>query len=81
MSRSQLSPDGKVLAVAYQPTGRGLLGKFAVNLWDVAPLDILVRAAGGSFTNVEGRPGPHGRGAVATNGLLHEAVLAMLNAM
>ncbi len=25
-----------------------------VNLWDVAPLDILVREAGGSFTNVEG---------------------------
>jgi histidinol-phosphatase len=52
-----------------------------VNLWDVAPLDILVREAGGSFTNVEGRPGPHGRGAVATNGLLHEAVLARLNGM
>jgi histidinol-phosphatase len=50
-----------------------------VNLWDVAPLDILVREAGGSFTNVEGQPGPQGRGAVATNGLLHEAVLARLN--
>jgi histidinol-phosphatase len=52
-----------------------------VNLWDVAPLDILVREAGGSFTNVEGRPGPHGRGAVATNGLLHAAVLTRLNGM
>jgi histidinol-phosphatase len=52
-----------------------------VNLWDVAPLDILVREAGGSFTNVEGRPGPHGRGSVATNGLLHDAVLARLNGM
>jgi histidinol-phosphatase len=52
-----------------------------VNLWDVAPLDILVREAGGSFTNVEGRLGPHGRGAVATNGLLHDAVLARLKGM
>jgi histidinol-phosphatase len=52
-----------------------------VNLWDVAPLDIIVREAGGTFTNVEGRPGPHGRGAVATNGVLHETVLARLNAM
>jgi hypothetical protein len=42
-------------------------------------LDILVREAGGTFTNTEGRPGPHGRGAVATNGLLHEAVLTRLN--
>jgi histidinol-phosphatase len=49
-----------------------------VNLWDVAPLDILVREAGGTFTDVEGKPGPHGRGAVATNGVLHEAVLATL---
>ena len=52
-----------------------------VNLWDVAPLDILVREAGGSFTNVEGRSGPHGRGAVATNGLLHDAVLTRLNGL
>ena len=50
-----------------------------VNLWDVAPLDILVREAGGSFTNLEGRAGPHGRGAVATNGLLHDTVLSRLN--
>lgn len=49
--------------------------------WDLAPLDILVREAGGSFTNFEGRPGPHGVSAVATNGLLHETVLARLNGM
>jgi histidinol-phosphatase len=49
--------------------------------WDLAPLDILVREAGGSFTNFHGQPGPHGRSAVATNGLLHEAVLTRLNGM
>ena len=49
--------------------------------WDLAPLDILVREAGGSFTNFQGRRGPHGGSAVATNGLLHDAVLARLNGL
>jgi histidinol-phosphatase len=50
-----------------------------VNLWDLGPLDILVREAGGTFTNLDGTSGPHGGSAVATNGLLHEAVLSRLN--
>jgi histidinol-phosphatase len=49
--------------------------------WDLAPLDILVREAGGTFTNFHGEPGPHGVSAVSTNGLLHDAVLARLNGM
>ncbi|MDY6996460.1 MAG: histidinol-phosphatase [Actinomycetota bacterium] len=49
-----------------------------VKLWDLAPLDILVREAGGRFTNLAGEPGPHGGSAVATNGLLHDAVLSAL---
>jgi histidinol-phosphatase len=49
-----------------------------VKLWDLAALDILVREAGGRFTSVDGSPGPHGGSAVATNGLLHERVLARL---
>jgi histidinol-phosphatase len=49
-----------------------------VSLWDLAPLDVLVREAGGSFTALNGTPGPHGGSAVATNGLLHEQVLARL---
>lgn len=47
--------------------------------WDLAPIDILVREAGGSFTNFDGRPGPHGVSALSTNGHLHETVLARLN--
>lgn len=47
-------------------------------LWDLAPLDILVREAGGRFTNLLAEPGPHGGSAVATNGLLHDATLARL---
>ena len=49
-----------------------------VKLWDLAPLDILIREAGGSFTSLDGSPGPHGGSAVATNGLLHSAVLNAL---
>ena len=51
-----------------------------VKLWDLAPLDILVREAGGTFTNLEGTPGPHGGSAVATNGLLHSLTLTYLTA-
>jgi histidinol-phosphatase len=46
-----------------------------VSVWDLAALDILVREAGGAFTSLDGTAGPHGGNAVATNGLLHDAVL------
>jgi histidinol-phosphatase len=49
-----------------------------VSVWDLAPLDILVREAGGTFTSLDGTAGPHGGSAVATNGLLHERVLRSL---
>ncbi|OBI81735.1 histidinol-phosphatase [Mycobacterium sp. E740] len=49
-----------------------------VSTWDLAPLDVLVREAGGRFTNLAGEPGPHGGSAVASNGLLHDAVLRRL---
>ncbi|MFT4042881.1 MAG: histidinol-phosphatase [Gordonia sp. (in: high G+C Gram-positive bacteria)] len=49
-----------------------------VSLWDLAPLDILVREAGGTFTALDGTPGPFGGSAVATNGLLHGDVLGAL---
>lgn len=49
-----------------------------VSVWDLAPLDVLVREAGGTFTDLAGRPGPHGGSAVATNGRLHDTVLARL---
>ncbi|UXA19447.1 histidinol-phosphatase [Mycobacterium sp. SMC-4] len=49
-----------------------------VKLWDLAPLDVLVREAGGRFSSLAGEPGPHHGSAVATNGLIHDAVLAAL---
>lgn len=52
----------------------------ALSLHDMAACCIVVEEAGGRFTSVEGAPGPHGPGAVATNGLLHELVVEQLTA-
>jgi len=49
-----------------------------VSPWDLAPLLVIVEEAGGRFTDLEGRPRIDGGSAVATNGLLHEAVLEAL---
>ena len=50
-----------------------------LNLWDMAALDVIVREAGGTYTNIAGIPGPHGGSAIASNGLLHKDFLAELN--
>jgi len=47
-------------------------------LHDMAALDVIVREAGGRFTNLDGDPGPVGPGALATNGLLHDLVVSRL---
>jgi len=44
-------------------------------LWDMAALDIIVREAGGTFTNIDGVAGPHGKSGVSSNGLLHQDFL------
>jgi histidinol-phosphatase len=49
-----------------------------VNLWDLAPLEVIVEEAGGRFTNLAGRPGADGGSAISSNGLLHDAALAIL---
>ena len=48
-------------------------------LWDMAALDIIVREAGGSFTNISGQSGPFGGSGVSTNGILHNDVINTLN--
>jgi len=49
-----------------------------VQIWDIAPLKILIEEAGGRFTDLEGRT-THASGAcLASNGLVHEHVLAAL---
>jgi histidinol-phosphatase len=49
-----------------------------VNLWDLAPLLVIVEEAGGRFTNLEGERTAGGGSALSTNGLLHDEVLARL---
>lgn len=49
-----------------------------VNLWDLAALVPIVEEAGGTFTDIDGQPGPHGGSAIATNGPLHGDIVAAL---
>jgi histidinol-phosphatase len=50
------------------------------NAWDLAAVQVLVTEAGGTFTDLYGRPGfDHGT-ALATNGLLHASALEILQA-
>jgi histidinol-phosphatase len=49
-----------------------------LSLWDVAALIPIVTEAGGTFTDLDGRAGPGGGSAIATNGLLHDDVLTRL---
>ena len=48
------------------------------SVWDVIAGLVLVREAGGTFTDLAGGAGPAGGSAVATNGLLHDEVLSAL---
>ena len=89
----RLEPFQKMLAGAWRTRGIGdfwshmLVAEGAVDvaiepslaLWDMAALDIIVREAGGSFTNTAGHNGPFGGSGVSTNGVLHNAVINGLN--
>jgi histidinol-phosphatase len=89
----RLEPFQKMLASAWRTRGIGdfwshmLVAEGAVDvaiepslaLWDMAALDIIVREAGGAFTNTAGHNGPFGGSGVSTNGLLHNAVINQLN--
>lgn len=58
--------------VEIYPEGSGLMP------WDVAPCKLLVEEAGGCFTDVAGNSSIHTGTALATNGRLHDQVLALL---
>jgi histidinol-phosphatase len=49
-----------------------------LSLWDLAALVPIVTEAGGTFSDLSGRPGPGQGSAVATNGVLHSDVLERL---
>ena len=89
----RLDPFQKMLANAWRTRGLGdfwshmLVAEGAVDVaiepslavWDMAALDIIVREAGGAFTNTAGQNGPFGGSGVSTNGVLHNAVINGLN--
>lgn len=53
-----------------------IVAEFDVKRWDLAALIPIVEEAGGRFTSVDGAPGAAHGSALATNALLHDAVLA-----
>jgi len=50
-----------------------------VQVWDLAPLKILIEEAGGRFTDLAGKPTVASGSCLASNGLLHDRVLAALS--
>jgi histidinol-phosphatase len=48
-----------------------------MKLWDVCALEPIIIEAGGRYTGLDGRPTDGSTGAVITNGLVHEELLAL----
>ena len=49
-------------------------------IWDIAPYKLMVEEAGGKLTNLEGKEWTfEDKGCIATNGLLHDDVVKILN--
>ena len=66
---------------SYALLAEGLIditGEFDVKPYDLAALVPIVEEAGGRFTSIVGEPGPWHGSSLATNGLLHDAVLDVL---
>jgi fructose-1,6-bisphosphatase/inositol monophosphatase family enzyme len=49
-----------------------------MNAWDCGPLPVILREAGGRFSTWSGEEKIDGGDAVATNGIIHEHVLKIL---
>jgi len=52
-----------------------------LEIYDMAALDVIVREAGGTFTSLDGTPGPLGGNALASNGRIHDQALAFLGSL
>ena len=48
--------------------------------WDLAPMPVIIAEAGGRFTDLDARTDYRSGNGVATNGQIHEAVLAAMGA-
>ena len=89
----RLAPFQSLLADAWRTRGIGdfwshmLVAEGAVDaaaepslaLWDMAALDIIVREAGGRFTNMAGSDGSLGGSGLSTNSKIHQQIVNRLN--
>ena len=89
----RLAPFQELMAAAWRTRGIGdfwshmLVAEGAVDvaiepslaLWDMAALDIIVREAGGRFTNVAGVDGSLGGSGLSTNSAIHQKIVDKLN--
>jgi histidinol-phosphatase len=55
-------------------------GEPEVSLWDIAPLQVIVEEAGGRFTDLAGESRTDSGSILCSNGLLHDAALALVRA-
>jgi len=88
----RLTPFNELMKSAWRTRGLGdfwshmLVAEGAVEvaaepslaLWDMAALDIIVREAGGRFTNMDGIDGSLGGSGLSTNAALHDYVVRAL---
>jgi histidinol-phosphatase len=75
-ARTRPNQDHGLLAVACGRADVAIgIGGFS---WDYAPLKPILEEAGGAFTDLMGGDGVDSRAVVATNGLLHDEVLAVI---
>jgi histidinol-phosphatase len=89
----RLAPFQELMATAWRTRGIGdfwshmLVAEGAVDVaaepslavWDMAALDIIVREAGGRFTNVAGSDGSLGGSGLSTNSAIHQKIVDALN--
>jgi histidinol-phosphatase len=89
----RLVPFQELMAQAWRTRGIGdfwshmLVAEGAVDvaaepslaIWDMAALDIIVREAGGRFTNMEGIGGCLGGSGLSTNAAIHQKIVDKLN--
>lgn len=66
---------------SYMMVAEGVLdvaGEPDLKPWDIAALVPIVEEAGGRFTSLDGDPGPWHGSALASNGLVHDAVVEVI---
>ena len=70
---------GDAYGYALLATGRAeVMVDPALNLWDIAAIFPIIQEAGGRFTDWKGQETIHSGEGIATNGLVHDEVLRLL---